>query len=123
MRKWIILIALLVLGIFAYNYIYQEHRNIQDETPEFVVTAVELSKEFSNDPKASERKYLNKTIVINGIITEQNENDLILNPNIFCQFEQKITTNDTVVQIKGRVIGYDDLLEEIKLDQCNILPN
>jgi hypothetical protein len=32
----------------------------------------------------------------------------------------KLKVNDTIV-VKGRCIGYDDLLEEIKLDQCSIV--
>ncbi|MFC4723048.1 hypothetical protein ACFO5O_12000 [Geojedonia litorea] len=121
MRKWIYLIVLLILGIFAYNYIYQEHRTIQNESPAFIVTAMELSSEFSTNPNASEQKYLNRTILIQGTITELNETNLVLNHHIFCQFDKKITTKDTVAKIKGRFIGYDNLLEELKLDQCSII--
>jgi hypothetical protein len=30
---------------------------------------------------------------------------------------------DQPVTVKGRVVGYDDLMAEIKLDQCSILNN
>ena len=47
----------------------------------------------------------------------------MINNKIFCKFDNivnKININDSIV-VKGRCIGYDELLEEIKLDQCSIV--
>jgi hypothetical protein len=124
MRKWIVLIILIVIGIIAYNYIYKEHRDIESETAEFVLNSSDLVNEFAINPSASEKKYLNKTIEVFGTITELNVQDLTLDNNIFCQFNSKIEVDTSKkVSIKGRFIGYDDLLEEIKLDQCSITTN
>jgi hypothetical protein len=124
MRKWIVLIILIVIGIIAYNYIYQDHRDIENETAEFVLNSTDLVNEFAINPSASEKKYLNKTIEVFGTITELNVQDLTLDNNIFCQFNSKIEVDTSKkVSIKGRFIGYDDLLEEIKLDQCSITTN
>ena len=35
--------------------------------------------------------------------------------------DDELLNND--VTIKGRCIGYDDLLEELKMDQCIIIKN
>lgn len=124
MRKWIVLIILIVIGIIAYNYIYQEHRDIENETAEFVLNSSDLVNEFAINPSTSEKKYLNKTIEVFGTITELNDKDLTLDNNIFCQFNSKIEVDASKkISIKGRFIGYDDLLEEIKLDQCSITTN
>jgi len=121
MRKWIVLLIIVVIGIIAYNYIYKEHRDIESERAEFTVTSIDLSDEFVVNPSASEQKYLNKTIEVSGAISELNETDLTLDGSIFCQFRSKIQINIKDISIKGRFIGYDDLLEQIKLDQCSIL--
>lgn len=126
MRKWIVFIILIVIGIgiIAYNYIYQDHRDIESETAEFVLNSTDLVNEFTINPSASEKKYLNKTIEVFGTITELNDRDLTLDNNIFCQFSSKIEVDTSKkVNIKGRFIGYDELLDQIKIDQCSILTN
>ena len=121
MRKWIVLLIIVVIGLIAYNYIYKEHRDIESEQTEFVLTSTDLANEFVVNPSESEQKYLNKAIEVSGTISELNETDLTLDGSIFCQFNSKIKINTKDVSIKGRFIGYDDLLEEIKLDQCILI--
>lgn len=123
MRKWIILIVIMIVAYLAYNYIYQDHRDIQNEDAEFTVIASDISNEFEVNPSASEAKYLNKTIIVSGEVSEANSNQITLNNIVFCQFNNN-TTNlkiNKTITIKGRFIGYDSLLEEIKLDQCKII--
>lgn len=114
---------LLISATVAYNYIYKKHRNIKTENASFSITTAEILNEFSINPTQSEKKYLNKTIEISGTITEKSQNTITLDHIVFCQFSNSIKAplNDkTHIIVKGRFIGYDDLLEEIKLDQCLI---
>ncbi len=122
-KKIIVLLVFIVAAILAYNYVFQSHRNIETEKAEFTVTSIEIINEFSIDPIKSEKKYLNKTIEITGKITEQSEKVVSLDNMVFCQFTNHINTvlkNNTQIKVKGRFIGFDDLVEEIKLDQCII---
>jgi hypothetical protein len=124
MRKYWILIAIVIMAIVSYNYLYKEHRNIESEKANYSLTAQQIDLEFRNDLKNSENKYLNKTIEISGVVSEINETEITINDRIFCQFSEKITQQEiklnSKISIKGRFIGYDDLLEQIKLDQCTI---
>lgn len=120
----VIIIIILAVAIVGYNYVFQEHRNIEKEQAEYVVTASSLSDEFSINPAASEQKYLNKTIEVSGAVSNKSHSSVTLNNIIFCQFSTSISAelkDKAQIQIKGRFIGYDDLLEEIKLDQCIII--
>lgn len=124
MKKWILLAVLAVISILTYNYIYQNHRDINKEKAEYNLTSVEILKKFSTDPDNSEKKYLDKTIEVIGKITDQTENTITLDHIVFCQFNTNINIqlkDNSQIKIKGRFIGYDDLLEQIKLDQCNII--
>ncbi len=125
MRKWIIILALVVIGgILGYNYIYQDHRNIESEAAEFSMVSTEIAKLFSEDAMSAEQQFLNKTIEVSGLISDINTNDITIDDSIFCQFSNTIETTldeDDKIKIKGRVIGYDDLLEQVKLDQCTII--
>ena len=117
---------LILIGFGAYvgyNYIYQEHRDIDTEVPEFNVNSVTISNEFQENTTHAETKYLNKTITVSGTITEVTENNITLNDQVFCQFTssiKRIYKLNNQLTIKGRVIGYDDLLEQVKIDQCHI---
>lgn len=123
MKKFIVIIIIgFIIVILGYNYIYQDHRNIEKEKPAFVIDAKILAEQFEIDPANSEKKYLNQTMEISGIVTAINENTIILDNKVFCQFSEDIVAlqKDSSVKVKGRFIGYDDLLEEIKLDQCSM---
>ncbi|TYA92242.1 OB-fold protein [Seonamhaeicola marinus] len=124
-KKLIIALIPILIGVLIYNYVYKDHRDIETEKAEFSFTSTELSNEFAVAPSDSEKKYLNKTIEVKGDVTEVNTSNIVIDGNIFCQFlnpiKDEIKTNQKLT-IKGRCIGYDDLLEEIKLDQCSIKP-
>ncbi len=125
MRKWIIiLVIVIVAAIFGYNYVYQDHRDIESERAEFTMSSSEINQLFSKNSVAAEQKFLNKTIEVSGLITDINSNDITIDDKIFCQFSDNLeasTDKNENIKIKGRVIGYDDLLEQVKLDQCTII--
>ena len=116
----VVLIILLIGGISLYKYTYQEHKNIESSNVDFKITALELSLDFGLDAEKASEKYVNKVIVVSGDVSELNPVSVMLNSVVLCYF-----TNETeqVKQgsliIKGRCIGYDDLLEVVKLDQCS----
>ncbi|WP_405207421.1 OB-fold protein [Aquimarina sp. LLG6339-5] len=123
-----LLIVILILGIAAfvgYKYVYQSHRDIQEEKAEFTVDATDLAREFSESPDTASKKYLNKTIIVKGEVTEIETNSLMLSEAAYCTFDtdHNITTSSLRSQytIKGRCIGYDELLEVVKLDQTSII--
>lgn len=123
-RNWIALIIVLIITtVIGYNYVYQDHRDIENEQTEFSMSSVEINQLFSKNPTSAEQKFLNKTIEVSGLITDINSNDITIDDKVFCQFsnnlEPSLNKNEKV-KIKGRVIGYDDLLEQVKLDQCSI---
>ncbi|MDH7912301.1 hypothetical protein [Winogradskyella sp. SYSU M77433] len=126
MLKKIIIIGVVVVVaiVIGYNYIYQDHRDIETETAEFILSSNEITNHFSSDPTTAEQKFLNKTIEVSGVVSDLGINEITIDDNIFCQFtelnQDAISTNSQVT-VKGRVIGYDDLLEQVKLDQCTIL--
>ena len=124
MRNKIIYSLILVFGIIiAYNYMYPDHRSISEETVSYTLDADSLFNEFTEDSQQAELKYLDQTIIVSGVITSINANSVTISNKIYGQFEtlySDLKVNDSIA-VKGRCIGYDDLLEEIKLDQCSII--
>lgn len=124
MRKWSALLIIIIFAFLAYLYLYKDHRDIDKEKAEHSLSSADLFKNFSVDPINSEKKYLNKTIEVTGKITNQSKNTITLDQIVFCQFTNTSTLSlqmDSQIKVKGRFIGFDDLVEEVKLDQCSII--
>ena len=120
-RLFLILILLVVIGGFmVYNYMYQDHRDIQSETSQLEITAPYLLERFKTDDDAS---LLNKTITVTGTITSIEEGAVTLNESVYASFSEEIPElkANNKVAIKGRCIGYDELFGIVKLDQCTMI--
>lgn len=127
MKRIVFVIVVLLLvasaGIyFYYGVVFKEARNIESETPDFSLDAAKLLKDYNSNPKNADLLYLNKTIEITGIVTKKTDSVVILENTVFCLFTQKIKQQliNNKVTVKGKCIGYDELFDEIKLDQCTI---
>lgn len=97
-------------------------RDIAHEESAYEVRAKEWSGEFGQNIEAATQKYLNKTVAVSGVVASIEGNVLTLRDGVSCQLSTSAALDDgELITIKGRVTGYDDLLEEIKLDQCTVL--
>lgn len=126
--KIIILLAtLVIIGVVSFptikNFVYNMgKRDIQSEKAVFTISSQSIVAEFTANADASNKKYLEKPVAINGTVTSVNGKEVILDDVINCTFLKVDTSvkKGQKLTIKGRVIGYDDLLGELKMDQCNV---
>jgi len=74
-----IVLPLLVIGAAAAIYIYKEYNRKQKDTaslkPAYSVTASSLVSEFEANEKASNTKYLDKVIRVDGIVKQLEKDD------------------------------------------------
>ena len=117
------LIVIVALGYFGYNYIMTAGaRDIQTEKSEYTKTATDIFTEFSNNSEIATKNYLNKTVQVSGKVTTIGEDVITIDEKVSCQLQvSKSVAVGSQIIIKGRVTGYDDLLEELKLDLCLIV--
>jgi len=114
---------IVILVASAYVYIQKPHRDISAETVEFSISSDALLNEFLVNEANASTKFLDKTIIVYGTLSENNNNFLAVDNKVYCNFEMtppQIPLN-SFLRIKGRCIGFDVLLEQVKLDQCSIL--
>ena len=80
---------------------------------------------FSNLADKNIAIWFQEVIEIEGNITSIEKDGIIINSNIYCQFENPLLLEDLkgnmLINIKGKMIGFDELLMEIKLNQCIII--
>ena len=78
---------------------------------------------FQEDEALATSKYLDKVIEITGEVSLIEENAIVLNNGVQVGFIEgtmpKVTLN-SLLTIKGRCVGYDELLEMVKIDQASV---
>lgn len=126
MKKIILLFLFLVVLVGGYFYVYKEHRDIAKEEVSYDIAVPTLFSEYQSNESAADAKYLDKTIVVSGKVSSLNKEtqSMVLDEKLFATFLDKIPSTiepNSHIKVKGRLIGYDSLLEEIKMDQCIIL--
>ncbi|MEO0037294.1 MAG: hypothetical protein RIQ59_505 [Bacteroidota bacterium] len=126
-----ILLVLLVLSVVGYftlptvkDYMVNNmgKRDLQSEEAAFTLKAKDIVAEFTTKEAEANKKYLEKPVLISGSITSINGKEVILDEVVVCGFtaaDASIAVGQTV-SVKGRVIGFDDLMGSVNMDQCSI---
>ncbi len=123
MRKivGIVFLLVLLLGGIGYYYTQHDHRNaIRSASPDFTLTAAEVFTLFDEDEQAANKKFLGKTVLVEGVIsaisnTSENisialESDAPLG-EVVCELNTTLVKNmddisvGDVVNIKGECSG------------------
>jgi exopolysaccharide biosynthesis protein len=128
MKKLIVIITLTIalLGVATYYYIlYGGARNLASEEAVYTVSSQNIANEFNSNIEKSNAKYLEKAIAIKGIVSTVSAKQIILDNTIICDLKEIDATSKKgeEITLKGRFVGYDDLMGELKLDQCSVINN
>ena len=115
-----VLIVFSVIGFAIYTYAMQPPTAIENKKIDFTGSADELLLKITDHTE----KWQDKIVIVTGEVTNIDDKGIMLSSKIYCQLKQindlkKINPSNNI-SLKGRIIGYDDLLEELKLDQCII---
>lgn len=117
-------LPLLIVGILAlaaYWYVFHKpHRDLINEEAAYSLSANNLMSDFQKDRALADSLYIDQIISLKGIVKELQETALILEPGIYGSLDSTETmpalkVGDSV-QIRGRVLSFDELFEEVKLD-------
>ncbi|MCH2035039.1 MAG: hypothetical protein MK202_16135 [Tenacibaculum sp.] len=117
-KKLILVSVILIIGFFGYNYVFKKADTTEDIKISFKGSSKDLLLKLSKNVD----ELNSKAVLIEGKISSINDEGIIIDETVFCQFTdlqstQKLKESQTV-KIKGIIIGYDDLLNELKLNQC-----
>lgn len=115
------LLLVVIVGYAVLNYAYKPHQTVDERDIKFTGTATEFSITVAKDAAP----WQDVVVQLTGTITATDANGFTLNNNTYCQVsDTKVLAtlnNGQNVTVKARMIGYDDLLEELKLDQTKII--
>ena len=130
-KKYVVLITICLVvilsAIVGYEFTFNAaHRDISNEAITTTISAGELQSSFIENETLATSKYLDKVIATSGIINHINGADITLSQHVRVTLQ---TTESTELQIgdfitvKGRCIGFDELLEMVKIDQAILINN
>jgi hypothetical protein len=117
-----IILGLIVGGWAIWYVFYKPHRDVGAEKPAFELTSTALTESFKSDT-TSFTKYVDQAILVEGAVTAVEGVHVSLG-NIICSIDSTQLTkvgslkNGDMVKIQGRLTSYNDLMEEIMMDNC-----
>lgn len=126
-KKLIFFISFLLIGILiTYKIVYAEHRNIKEENAVVDIYAVDLYQLYNENTIKTDSLYLDKVITVSGLLSNWDNEKYsgMIDHKVYFQCTNPIKLNTEIeqkIKIKGRLIGFDEVLEEVKLDQCYII--
>lgn len=121
------LFLLFIIGLIIIYVIYNKpHKDFNNSPIETTIESIDLISFYQDNPDNANTRFLDKIILVIGTITDIEKNIIILDNSIVCTLDPSQIINDqininTKVSVKGRCIGYDDLLEEVRIDHCFII--
>ena len=83
-----------------------------------------LKELLEEEGEAGLDSLINTIVELEGVCTSKTDSTLILEDWIFIQTTEKLeqVALDQKVRVKGKCVGYDDLLQELKITQAYIVP-
>ena len=119
-----LLSILLAAGSFLYYQFNKPHRDFAAEEAAYTLSAEGLVKAYKQDPSLSDSLYVDQLVAVSGEISELKENALLLSPGIYLSLDStqsmKALQVGQQVSLVGRVLSYDPLFEEVKMDNARI---
>jgi hypothetical protein len=120
-----LLVILLVVSFTWFYVFYGGARDLAAEEAEFTLSSKAITGEFVSDVAKATLKYSDKAIVITGKVTAVSDSIVTIDNTIICNFKIPDISikNEQSISVKGRLVGFDDLMGELKLDECSINKN
>lgn len=126
MKNWIIVLVvggLLLGGAGVWYVFFKPHRNFAEEAPAYKLAAERVIDAYQANEKRADSLYLNEVVAMKGRISSIKKEAVVLSEVVYCQLDSTITLPEGLKEgdplvLKGRVLGYDALFSQIRMDHC-----
>lgn len=102
-----------------------KHKDPTKETAAFTISTDALAAEFAANKDAANAKYMDKTVLLNGKISDI-QLPIITLGSVACTLDSAEATKAATlkvgddVKIQGQFVGYNELLEALDFSKCGI---
>jgi len=129
-RKPIVYAALALAGAALVFAVYEYNRPASNRTMEsstVAISAQELHSGFLSGDSLQCSEWLNQIVEVTGKVQSVEGATVLLVPGVVCTFEESPDRAQCLegseVTLKGRVLGFDDLFNEVRMDFCLVVLN
>lgn len=128
-KKLILAIVGLIIGVAALGAILNftfnpKPRIIANEKAAFFIPADQLQDFFANNEDTATQKYMDQVLKVSGVITEIEGKSVVLDHrvliNLLTDTAAGFHKGEELI-IKGRCVGFDELLVQVRIDKAEIL--
>jgi hypothetical protein len=116
-----LLVGIGALGVILNSTFNPKPRVIAKEKVAFTIPADELQYFFAHNEQVAIEKYMDQVLEISGQVTEIGDQSIVLDKRVQVNFLSNALENLTEgdeLTIKGRCVGFDELLLQVKIDQA-----
>ncbi len=122
----IILVLGVLGGIGAYFYVFHKpHRDLANEEAALTEPANILVDKFRENVESANAVFVGQVVEVRGIAAEVHPDHILLEGGVYCTLAEDAlnpaVNQGSEITVKGRVVGYDDLFEEVKMDFCQVV--
>ena len=126
MKKAIpVLLASLVVGfVLGYSMYNKPHRDYASEAVAKSWSSTELVEWHTTHPESEHAQWQDQVMQVSGNVTSVSDRGIVLSPGVVVTWEeghQPATAPVGAVTIQGRLVGFDDLFGEVRIDHARLV--
>ena len=111
-------------GVVAYSMYNKPHKDYCEAEVAQTWTSHDLVSWYSSHPAEDHAQWQDKVVLVEGPVSSSSDQGVVLSPGAVltwgCGNDPKSALEGTV-RVKGRIVGFDDLFGEIRLDHAQVV--
>ena len=111
-------------GVVAYSMYNKPHKDYCEVEVAQTWTSHDLVSWYSSHPAEDHAQWQDKVVLVEGPVSSSSDQGVVLSPGAVltwgCGNDPKSALEGTV-RVKGRIVGFDDLFGEIRLDHAQVV--
>ena len=111
-------------GVVAYSMYNKPHKDYGAAEVAQTWTSHNLVSWYSSHPAEDHAQWQDKVVLVEGPVSSSSDQGVVLSPGVAVTWEVgKAPTGalEGTVQVKGRIVGFDDLFGEVRLDHAQVV--
>jgi len=126
MKKAIpVLLASLAVGfVLGYSMYNKPHRDYATEEVAKSWSSTELVEWHTSHPESEHVQWQDQVMQVSGNVTSVSDRGIVLSPGVVVTWEegqQHASAPEGAVTIQGRLVGFDDLFGEVRIDHASLV--
>ena len=113
-----------VLAVLVWSLLDKPHRDVGEEPAQFKMVPAALQMAMANADEGA-NAHLNAVVELFGVVSENNDRQLVFEGGVIAAWDttrqHRTPAVGELIRLKGRVTGYDDLFEEVRMDGAVLL--